>query len=99
MTVSEFIEVAKIMGWTVSQDHNVFQSFPFCRSCIVRQVYVSMPQTGDRWVQRRALFVPIPGQPYSKRFMTEMRKANEKVFALIPEASDSGFVAAMRYCT
>jgi hypothetical protein len=103
MTVEEFLDAAKAVGWEHTTTYRAWRSAPFCRSDIVRVFVLRFTDpSGD--VRMKELWCVDDHYPrtseYTKRFLTEMRKHNEKVFALLPEAKEcQGLVEVLRYCS
>ncbi len=102
MTVEEFLDAAKALGWEHTTTYRAWRGVPFCRSEIVR-VFVVWFTDSSGEVRTKELWCVDDHQfrtnEYPKRFLTGMRKHNEKVFALLPEAKECrGLVEVFRYC-
>ncbi len=100
MTVNEFVEVATALGWRVQRKHNVYLGMPFCRPEIIERTCLQFynAKTGD--FKNAWIYSPLEGRQYKKRYLTEIRKINEKAFALLPEAKEcQGLVEVLRYCS
>lgn len=97
MTVEEFLEVSSVIGWEEMDRFRLYVRFPFCKKEIVEVIVVSPSRVVCVNRRRQRLFKACPNTNYPQRYLTHMRKANEKVFAMLPDGVDSGFVAAMRY--
>ena len=96
MTVDRMVEMAKLVGWYVLEDKTRFASFPFCASSPVRCVALRKCKFGSS----HFLYEQYPAYAYKKRFLTEIKKNNEKFLARIRAAK--GFedvVAALDFCT
>ncbi len=101
MTVNEFIECATALGWSVRWQQCQYAGFPFCTSMVVNATCLSETARDGR-VINHVLYETFPNRTYKKRYLTEVRKHNAKVFARLPEAGEKGFdgfVNVMRYCT
>jgi hypothetical protein len=106
VSVDEFVKLAKLAGWIVTRDDKAWQSFPFCSYEAVRRVTVMRPlrrndsATTRAYGRDRYVFEALPSRKYKTRYLTEMRKHNEKVFALLKEMEDMKAIApVLEFCT
>jgi hypothetical protein len=97
MTVDEFLEVALVLGWEERARYKAYGKFPFCKKEIVEAIAVTPPRDDCFNRRHKVLYKTYPNTNYPKGFLTRMRKHNEKVFAMLPDGANSGFIIAMRY--
>ena len=99
MTINEFKKAARLANWEVHPPVRSFARAPFCKGQPVLKTAVSpAPKFGYR--RYYDLKEPIDGREYTKRFLTEMRKSNEKVFAMLKDAEQLIEIAhVLDYCT
>lgn len=96
MAVDKIVELAKLVGWYVLEDKTRFANFPFCAPSPVRCVALRKHDFGNSHL----LYEQYPTYVYKKRFLTEIKKNNEKFLERI--RATKGFedvVAALDFCT
>lgn len=100
MTVSEFKKVARLSNWEVyGASMKTFRA-PFCKGQVVWKTVVSPPAKTGPYRRYYEVVEPIVGREYKKRFLTEMRKENERVFVLLKDAEQLLEIShVLDYCT
>ena len=94
MTVNELVEAAKLQGWHVHSDKNMWTGFNFCRSTVCRCVTLTRRLKGKPYQDYRYLYEVPRGTEVSKRFHTEVRKANARVEVELEEMKEVAPVLA-----
>lgn len=97
MTVDEFLEASSVLGWEEIDRYKKYMRFPFCKKEIIEMIVVAPPYSVCMNRRRHMLYKACPNTNYPQTYLTRMRKVNEKVFAMLPDGADSGFITALRY--
>lgn len=99
VNAEEIIKWAHLAGWRVYQDSDCFVPMPFCSKNIVRRVCFIPPNGVSGFYRNNILYVLKADRFYSKRYVTEVTKKNNRLIAAFRTNIDENVLAALDYST
>jgi hypothetical protein len=109
MRLDRIVDLAKMFGYRVHRDFPGYRGFPFCKMHLVRVVILRLPPSTTYTKDVELYEVPtgeyIIGRTageltYTKRYLTEMKKSNERFLNKLREHKGiDDVVAALDFCT